>query len=306
LKPLRTRIQEAAKQKKVPQEVIEKDYILSYILAGIAAAPAFADVLAFKGGTALKKCVFGEYRFSEDLDFSGMNAPTAEALEQALRAAVAESKRLLLQQGPFAIEIERYVERDPHPGGQEAFVVRAQFPWQRHPLCRVKIEISHDEPVILPTRRRSVAHGYEEDLTVTIGCYQLEEIVTEKMRCLLQTQQKLEKRGWNRPRARDHYDLWRILKQLRSEINRSILDRLLRQKCDARGVSFRTLDDFFTEELASEVKKHWAATLAAFVPDLPPCDEVFNELKELLPSFFKFAASRPHPAARNRKSLPSN
>ena len=56
---------------------------------GIAAVPGFAAVLAFKGGTALKKCAFGEYRFSEDLDFSGMNAPTGESLEQALRAAIA-------------------------------------------------------------------------------------------------------------------------------------------------------------------------------------------------------------------------
>ncbi len=27
-------------------------------------------MLAFKGGTALKRCYFGDYRFSEDLDFT--------------------------------------------------------------------------------------------------------------------------------------------------------------------------------------------------------------------------------------------
>src|SRR5579864_8636979 len=168
LRPLRTRIREAAKQSKVPQEVIEKDYLLSYTLAGIAAVPELAAVLAFKGGTALKKCVFGEYRFSEDLDFSGKNAPRGEALEQALRTAIAASKQLLLQHGPFAIEVQRYVERDPHPGGQEAFIIRAQFPWHPQPLCRVKIEISHDEPVILPMQHRILRHGYEEDLAATL------------------------------------------------------------------------------------------------------------------------------------------
>lgn len=289
MKPLRTRIQEAARRNKVLQEVIEKDYLLSYTLAGIAAVPELATALAFKGGTALKKCVFGEYRFSEDLDFSGKNAPKGDALEQALQMAVDESKRLLAQHGPFALEIQRYVERDPHPGGQEAFIIRAQFPWHPQPLCRVKIEISHDEPVMLPTRDRTVEHGYEEELAVTLGCYQLEEIVAEKMRSLLQTQQKLMKRGWNQARARDYYDLWRILTQFQNELDRSILDELLRKKSEVRGVSFRVLDDFFTQELVSEAQRHWAATLTAFVPDLAPSDQVLGELKELLPMFFKFA-----------------
>jgi predicted nucleotidyltransferase component of viral defense system len=289
LKPLRTRIQEAARRSKVPQEVIEKDYLLSYTLAGIAAVPPLAPALAFKGGTALKKCVFGEYRFSEDLDFSGMNAPKGEALEQALHRAVDESRRLLAQQGPFALDIQRYLERDPHPGGQEAFIIRAQFPWHPQPLCRVKIEISHDEPVMLPTRDRTVRHGYEEELTVILGCYQLEEIVAEKMRSLLQTQQKLIRRGWNQARARDYYDLWRILTQFQNELDRTILDELLHKKCEVRSVSFRVLDDFFTEELVSQAQKHWAATLSPFVPDLASSDQVLVELKKMLPGFFKFA-----------------
>lgn len=32
------------------------------------------ETLVFKGGTALRKCDFGDYRFSEDLDFSGWMA----------------------------------------------------------------------------------------------------------------------------------------------------------------------------------------------------------------------------------------
>ncbi|GAI46757.1 unnamed protein product, partial [marine sediment metagenome] len=51
-------------------EIIEKDYILSWVLAGIAANKKLQNKLVFKGGTALKKCYFGNYRFSEDLDFT--------------------------------------------------------------------------------------------------------------------------------------------------------------------------------------------------------------------------------------------
>jgi len=57
-------------QKNVVWETIELDYALSWILAGISEHQSLKNNLVFKGGTALKKCYFGDYRFSEDLDFS--------------------------------------------------------------------------------------------------------------------------------------------------------------------------------------------------------------------------------------------
>ena len=50
--------------------VVEKDYILGWILAGINAHEELAESWVFKGGTSLKKYYFETYRFSEDLDFS--------------------------------------------------------------------------------------------------------------------------------------------------------------------------------------------------------------------------------------------
>lgn len=70
MRPIRTRISEVARRTKVPQPVIEKDYALSYVLAGIATQPRLSQTLVLKGGTALKKLFFGSYRFSEDVDYS--------------------------------------------------------------------------------------------------------------------------------------------------------------------------------------------------------------------------------------------
>jgi predicted nucleotidyltransferase component of viral defense system len=50
--------------------VIEKDYVLGWMLAAIAAEPALVDTWIFKGGTCLRKCYYETYRFSEDLDFT--------------------------------------------------------------------------------------------------------------------------------------------------------------------------------------------------------------------------------------------
>lgn len=95
---------------------------------------------------------------------------------------------------------------------------------------------------------------------------------------------ELIKRGWNQARGRDYFDLWRILRQFQNELDRNILEELLRKKSEVRDVSFHVLDDFFTQELVSEAQRHWTATLTAFVPDLPSSDQVLRELKELLPS----------------------
>lgn len=51
-------------------QVVEKDYVLGWVLAGIYQHTALAEHWIFKGGTCLKKCYFETYRFSEDLDFT--------------------------------------------------------------------------------------------------------------------------------------------------------------------------------------------------------------------------------------------
>ncbi|MFB3906554.1 MAG: nucleotidyl transferase AbiEii/AbiGii toxin family protein [Acidobacteriota bacterium] len=51
-------------------DVVEKDYVLAWLLAGIFGHAALRDKWVFKGGTCLKKCYFETYRFSEGLDFT--------------------------------------------------------------------------------------------------------------------------------------------------------------------------------------------------------------------------------------------
>lgn len=68
---IRSRLEKVRKDSGVAWNAIERDYVLSWILAGISRVPSLKDTLVFKGGTALRKCYFGDYRFSEDLDFRG-------------------------------------------------------------------------------------------------------------------------------------------------------------------------------------------------------------------------------------------
>ena len=287
MKALRLRILRAAKDGNVSQLVAERDYAQSYVLLGIAANDLLRESLVFKGGTALRKVHFPGYRFSEDLDFSMVAGPKGDDLEHAIRAAVASAEAAARKLAPLAFTVERYQERDPHPGGQEAFVVRAQFPWQRQPTVPVKIEITQDEPVLLPAPPRAVAHGYDEPFEVSVRTYGLEEICAEKLRATRQSHAVLAARGWARSRARDYYDLWHLVRAGPEAIDWSSVAAILPTKCAHRGVAIRTVGDIFEPQLLEQVRATWQRTLGPFVREFPAVDSALSETREHLEALLR-------------------
>ena len=268
-----------ARRLAIPYETVLKDYAIGHLMAAIAHEPAVADSLVMKGGTALKKLYFGDYRFSEDLDFSAESGPRGAGLEGVLGAVASRAQDALSARGPFEVSIERAVYRDPHPHGQESFAFRIQFPWQRRPLCLVKLEVTVDEPILLSPTFRPIIHGYGEELTGAVRAYCLEEIVAEKLRALLQNEARRAERGWVRPRYRDLYDLWRILGNPLAAVDRAAVRRILPDKCSVRGVSFASPADFFPAALLETVHDGWNADLAPLVLNLPPAGLVVADLR---------------------------
>lgn len=282
MKPLKNRIQQATKDGRVNQLVVERDYAQSYVLLGIARQAELRETLVFKGGTALKKVHFKSYRFSEDLDFSAVEAPKQAELERVIHAAVGAAQAEARNLAPIAMTVERYEERDPHPGGQEAFIVRVQFPWQRQPMVPVKIEVTHDEPVLLSAPAMPIVHGYEEALEVAVRTYDLEEICAEKLRATRQTYAKLTTRGWARPRSRDFYDLWHLVRLDAGRVDWARVAEVLPRKCAHRGVGISSVADIFEPALLDEVRATWERTLGPFVPDLPDVEKVLAQTRERL------------------------
>lgn len=58
----RQELLELATQYSLRPDVVEKDYVLGWLLAGIGQHSGFRDTWIFKGGTCLKKCFFGIQR----------------------------------------------------------------------------------------------------------------------------------------------------------------------------------------------------------------------------------------------------
>jgi predicted nucleotidyltransferase component of viral defense system len=278
-------IKTLVKNTGVQQDIIQKDYALSYLISAITTTPGLGERLVLKGGTTLRKLYFPGYRFSEDLDYTAAPSGAVPDLDPHMQNATNHLENLLNQYGPFRAVIEPLQLREVHPGGQSAYIVRVQFPNQRQPLCRLKVEITIDEPLMCPVETHRVIHEFPEPFEVKATSYSLEEIAAEKMRALLESRIKLQQKGWGASRVcRDYYDLWRLLKL--PEVTNSDLISLIEKKCVVRKVSFTLPKDFLALELIDTARREWEQQLLPFVPNAPPADELLPQVKALIHSIW--------------------
>lgn len=270
-----------AKERGMLLDIVEKDYAIGYLLAAIAETPGLGNQVVLKGGTALKKLYYPDYRFSEDLDYSTLRIGPLTDVGQRMEDAVRRMSDLLFGRGPFEVRHETLTLKLPHPGQQSAFLVRVQFPGQRQVLCRLKVEITVDEPVFLPVEERPILHGFNELMPVKVGVYALAEIVAEKLRALLQSREHLAERGWGASRVcRDYYDLWSVLGR-EGQLNGQIPD-LARGKCEVRNVTFESPEAFLAPDLLDVAKREWNQQLMPFVPGAPPVEQVLDEVRPMI------------------------
>ena len=283
--PLRMRLDREKKKSGLTFETVQQDYLLSWVLSGLYEHPSLKEKLIFKGGTALKKCYFGNYRFSEDLDFSVISSiPRREKLLTLVTEACQSIEQKMNEFAEVRLVVERYEEKDDHPFEQEAFKVRAQFPWHREPLTSAKIEITMQETILCPPVTKQIIHPYDERIDTPIYTYSLEEIVLEKLRAILQKTKKLHEEGRDRSRTRDYYDLWRIFTTFESSLNFENFSTLLRKKCDLKNVYFVGAESFFDPIMMEIVRRTWKQWLGNLVSDLPECSQVISELRTKLES----------------------
>ena len=105
---------------QLTEEVIEKDYVLGWLLWGLGNDPILGDKWVFKGGTCLKKCYIETHRFSEDLDFTvlpgGPFRPDEIELAPHSRARPRPRRlghRLLVEDAGAASSPRRIIDRRP-------------------------------------------------------------------------------------------------------------------------------------------------------------------------------------------------
>lgn len=253
-------IQRMAARRLKQDTVIEKDYVITWVLLGLAQSTT-KQPLAFKGGTALKKCYLPDYRYSEDLDFTLIgkadDADLINGFEDILQS-------LTKSQG-FQFEIqEGKVERR---SDSLTFYIEYVGPLQatlggRH----IKVDITLVEQLEFPVLTKAILSPYSDspEHAETLQVYSLEEVLTEKL-CALIT----------RTEPRDLYDT-DYLFQLGS------VDHQAAAIAFPAKASFKNVD---TQRLARTLigkkptfARLWENRLAHQVDNLPDLDAIIRQV----------------------------
>jgi len=252
-------IQKLADKDGVRVAQTEKDYILSWILTGISHVEKLRAALGFKGGTALKKFYFDNYRFSEDLDFTLVddtldNSTIQELFDAAFRYVKGEAN----------IDLE-ICEFDEHETGTINFFIQYSGPLGGSGANKkVKVDISKNELLVFALEKKQMIKRYSDHIETTVKCYSLEEIITEKMRSLLSRQQ-----------PRDYYDLWYLTEEYGLEMCDYATE--FSEKTRFKGLDPRDIEKR-VEKLLPVFKSRWEGSLAAQISHLPKYEKVSREM----------------------------
>lgn len=253
--------------RRIPEAVLERDYCLAWFLAGLSHSP-LCKLLVFKGGTALKRCYFGDYRFSEDLDFTLIE-------ETPLGTILAELEGVYsyIQQASGVIARYSREDRKKHQNSH-TFYLAYEGPLPSVSKKEVKVDITISERIVLPLQERLLLRGYDEysDLPEdsTLLVYAVEEILVEKIVALTD-------RTRNEPR--DLYDVWYLTD--RQGLDLSLLIPELTSKLAFRGRALIDVDDEFVNK-ERRLKKLWEARLANQMAMLPHFEEVYRSVRRSL------------------------
>lgn len=256
-------IQKKAREVGVRDQQIEKDYALSWILRGIAQHEQLSQNLVFKGGTVLKKVYFEDYRFSEDLDFTLLNADvTNEQIFEWFKEVFA----YVMEEANMPLVI---IDNNEHEDGGINFYISYTGPLGgQGNNKRVKVDISRSEKLVFPPAMKDVHIGYSDLEEHQLLCYPLEEVLVEKMRCIMQRMQ-----------ARDFYDLWYLLEIEQMEIDHCLIE--FRDKCQCKNIN----SEDFPKKLAERLPQYegrWKSSMSEQIKDLPDFKQVVREIQRHL------------------------
>lgn len=251
--------------------VVEKDYVLGWLLAGIYENTVLSSSWIFKGGTCIKKCYFETYRFSEDLDFTLKDEGHLKEnflTEQfsSISSWLSESVGLVVPSDRLKFDI--YQNKRSTLSCEGRIYYESYFVAGKRELPKIKLDLTADELLVLPPVDRKIFHGYSDDPEngISAKCYSFEELFAEKVRALAQ-----------RGRPRDLYDVVNLFRNDNIPAP-SVLRDLLGKKCAFKNIAIPTLNSIllFKDELLA----NWEPMLAHQLPSLLKIDTYLDALPE--------------------------
>jgi len=244
---------------------IEKDYVITWVLYGISKNETLRNILAFKGGTVLKKVYFEDYRFSEDLDFTLVNE---KITNDEILAFFEESLKIAENESGLKFEIDYEKETIHTTTGSLKFYINYVAPLQGSMGSRhLKVDITRGEIIEFDLQKRTVFANYSDiDEDISIVCYSLSEVLIEKMTALM-----------GRTIPRDVYDLWYLFEFEEMDITNHHFE--FERKATNKGHDPKEFQTKFERKEAT-YKRDWNKSLANQIHDLPDFNQVIRELNK--------------------------
>jgi predicted nucleotidyltransferase component of viral defense system len=251
--------------RRLPEAVLERDYCLAWFLATLSQSP-LRPFLAFKGGTALKRCYFADYRFSEDLDFTLLQPKPLEEILEAFEALYTDVHQASGIRFAFH-RLDRHGHANCH-----TFCLNYNGPLPAPNT--VKVDITLAETVTTPCGNLPVLRSYPEFADVPEGrqitAYSLGEIAIEKTVALADAA---------RTEPRDLYDLWYLTTD--AGIDLFDLHDGIRQKLAFRDKPFNGIQAAVAAK-ENRLARLWETRLAEQMSILPEFGEVFRSVRRAL------------------------
>ncbi|MHB1356697.1 MAG: nucleotidyl transferase AbiEii/AbiGii toxin family protein [Anaerolineae bacterium] len=241
----------------------EHEYIILCALDGLSQAAPLNETFCLKGGTALRQLYFPDWRHSVDLDFTVLPSFPEATLREGLENWFSRIEEL------HGLPIRLLGFHRPNGSAR----VRAQFVGPLGHPSRLLLDITLDEKVLLPLERRPVLTGLFTLPAPQVLTYGLDEILAEKLRAILE-----------RGKARDYYDVWRLLKEKNDAFDSATVYATLLAKCAHKGLAQPSIEFFFAPSVLNQAQAYWVNDLADQVKPnlLPPWEQVVTELRTLL------------------------
>jgi predicted nucleotidyltransferase component of viral defense system/transposase-like protein len=265
----RREILDTAARVSLTPHVVEKDYVLGWVLAGIYNHPELAETWLFKGGTCLKKCFFETYRFSEDLDFTLTDPSHLD--EEFLKRVFAEIGEWVYDQTGIEVPADKQeFEIYQNPRGSISCQGKLSYRGpvsSTHSLPRIKLDLTADERVVLPPVRVPIFHPYSDAPVPPAEAlaYDYVEAFAEKFRALAE-----------RTRPRDLYDVVHLFRNEGARPASAAFITVLQEKCAFKGIALPQRADL--DPHLADLAAGWENMLNHQLPALLPLASFLEEL----------------------------
>lgn len=248
----RRELLEKAREKQLNLMIVEKDYLLGWLLFGFAKNRK----LVFKGGTALSKIYFPRiWRLSEDLDFSLLEGELQTVLKRTDTVFSEVKKR-----SGIGFNLRS------HHMNPDYLQLKIQY---QGVIGRnwIKVDVTRNDLAEKPVLKQ-IHRSYSDYPAFRVRVESPEEIFASKLRAVIE-----------RKKCRDYFDLWKLSKM---KFNERKIKKTFLAKCAIKKIEFEGKSQIFPPDLQETLKPYWERELGRLINPIPDMKTVLHDLRDAL------------------------